>query len=59
MASMEKDRPVEKSEFMTAYDDAGFKSDEEKNRDYAGAVAKTDPAEIRLVRKLDSRILVR
>lgn len=27
------------------------------NRDYAGAVAKTDPAEIRLVRKLDMRIL--
>ena len=27
------------------------------NRDYAGAAAKTDPAEIRLVRKLDYRIL--
>tara|TARA_R110002060_G_scaffold73098_2_gene81865 strand:+ start:462 stop:692 length:231 start_codon:yes stop_codon:yes gene_type:complete len=27
------------------------------NRDYAGAAAKTDPAEIKLVRKLDSRIL--
>lgn len=28
-----------------------------RNRDYAGAAAKTDPAEIRLVRKLDMRIL--
>lgn len=28
------------------------------NRDYAGAAAKTDPAEIRLVRKLDRRIMV-
>jgi len=27
------------------------------NRDYAGAVAKSDPAEIALVRKLDYRIL--
>jgi hypothetical protein len=27
------------------------------NRDYAGAAAKTDPAEIKLVRKLDYRIL--
>lgn len=26
-------------------------------RDYAGAAAKTDPAEIKLVRKLDTRIL--
>jgi len=26
-------------------------------RDYAGAAAKTDPAEIRLVKKLDRRIL--
>lgn len=29
------------------------------NRDYAGAVGKTDPEEIRLVRKLDIRIMVR
>lgn len=29
-----------------------------QNRDYAGAVAKTDPNEIRLVRKLDRRIMV-
>ncbi|EEH47154.2 uncharacterized protein PADG_03252 [Paracoccidioides brasiliensis Pb18] len=28
-----------------------------ENRDYAGAVAKTDPVEIRLVRKLDYRIM--
>ena len=28
-------------------------------RDYAGAQAKTDPKEIRLVRKLDFRIMVR
>ena len=27
--------------------------------DYAGAVAKTDPVEIKLVRKLDWRIMVR
>ena len=27
-------------------------------RDYTGAVAKTDPAEIKLVRKLDYRIMV-
>ena len=27
-------------------------------RDYAGAVAKSNPAEIRLVRKLDMRIMV-
>jgi len=31
--------------------------DGKPNRDYAGAAAKTDPAEIRLVRKLDRRIL--
>lgn len=30
-----------------------------QNRDYAGAAAKTDPREIRLVRKLDRRIMVR
>lgn len=29
----------------------------EQKRDYAGAAAKTDPEEIRLVRKLDYRIL--
>lgn len=29
-----------------------------KHRDYAGAVAKTDPKEIALVRKLDYRIMV-
>ncbi len=28
------------------------------NRDYAGAQAKSNPAEIRLVRKLDLRIMV-
>ena len=28
------------------------------SRDYAGAQAKTNPAEIRLVRKLDYRIMV-
>ncbi|KAK2789679.1 hypothetical protein FQN53_001435 [Emmonsiellopsis sp. PD_33] len=28
-----------------------------ENRDYAGAIAKTDPVEIRLVRKLDYRIM--
>ena len=32
-------------------------NEKSKNRDYAGAAAKTDPAEIRLVRKLDRRIL--
>ena len=31
---------------------------EETVGDYAGAVAKTDPVEIRLVRKLDWRIMV-
>ena len=30
---------------------------DDANRDYAGAAAKTDPAEIALVRKLDYRIL--
>ncbi|KAI1961431.1 hypothetical protein LOZ58_003285 [Ophidiomyces ophidiicola] len=30
----------------------------EQKRDYAGAVEKTDPEEIRLVRKLDYRIMV-
>ncbi|KAI2003415.1 hypothetical protein LOZ51_000493 [Ophidiomyces ophidiicola] len=29
----------------------------EQKRDYAGAVEKTDPEEIRLVRKLDYRIM--
>jgi hypothetical protein len=32
--------------------------DAQKDGDYAGAVAKTDPIEIRLVRKLDYRIMV-
>lgn len=31
--------------------------EKDTNRDYAGASAKTDPAEIALVRKLDYRIL--
>lgn len=31
---------------------------QQKDRDYAGAVAKTDPKEIKLVRKLDFRIMV-
>ncbi|EEP77549.1 conserved hypothetical protein [Uncinocarpus reesii 1704] len=30
---------------------------QQKNRDYAGAAAKTDPKEIKLVRKLDRRIM--
>jgi hypothetical protein len=30
----------------------------QKDGDYAGAVAKTDPVEIKLVRKLDYRIMV-
>ncbi|KAL5345470.1 hypothetical protein ACLOAV_009843 [Pseudogymnoascus australis] len=32
-------------------------NEKDTNRDYAGAAAKTDPAEIKLVRKLDYRIL--
>lgn len=34
-----------------------FREKDTANRDYAGAAAKSDPAEIRLVRKLDFRIL--
>jgi hypothetical protein len=32
---------------------------EEKNADYTGAEAKTDPDEIALVRKIDWRLMVR
>ncbi|PVH76884.1 MFS general substrate transporter [Cadophora sp. DSE1049] len=44
---------IEQVEQQPVFED--FKG--ETNRDYAGAAAKTDPAEIKLVRKLDMRIL--
>jgi hypothetical protein len=43
-----------------AVDDMGGKCIlEDKKRDYTDVAAKTDPEEIRLVRKLDWRVMVR
>ena len=55
-SDLEKDMPLH-------VDDVGaFEKDSRSNAlptgaDYSGAVAKTDPAEIALVRKLDMRIM--
>lgn len=46
---------VERLEKVDTKEEFGEK--DATNRDYAGAAAKSDPAEIRLVRKLDFRIL--
>ena len=50
---LEKDAPevIEKHEFFE-------KPDAEIQGDHTGAVAKTDPEEIRLVRKIDWRLMV-
>ncbi|EDN10725.1 MFS transporter [Histoplasma capsulatum] len=45
------------SEDKMAHSEAVPEKDVAVNRDYAGAAPKTDPAEIRLVRKLDFRII--
>lgn len=57
----EKDAVVsaDTSEEKMAHSEAVPEKDVAVNRDYAGAAPKTDPAEIRLVRKLDFRIMVR
>ena len=60
---MEKDTiesaitPVEGAHFTQQSTDTEKQGDGAR-RDYAGAQAKSDPAEIRLVRKLDIRIMV-
>lgn len=60
---MVKTSPLEKDhvEFSSIVSknnqDVGIESIEPKG-DYSGAAQKTDPVEIRLVRKLDRRILV-
>jgi hypothetical protein len=49
--AMEKDLPI------TADVDTLGKADQGVKLDYSGAAKKTDPAEIKLVRKLDIRIM--
>jgi hypothetical protein len=55
------DRPtVDIEKTISAQHDDGLKPDlAQAGGDYSGAVAKSDPAEIRLVRKLDFWIMVR
>ncbi|PGH03702.1 hypothetical protein AJ79_07284 [Helicocarpus griseus UAMH5409] len=45
------------SKKVVAHSETMAEKGDVENRDYAGAVAKTDPVEIRLVRKLDYRIM--
>jgi len=51
---------AQESPILTGLKDERLVQDEQggPRRDYAGAQKKTDPAEIRLVRKLDSGIMV-
>ena len=42
---------------VVSLDDERKQPDQERTGDYSGAVAKTDPREIALVRKLDWRIM--
>jgi hypothetical protein len=56
---MEPSKDVAKVEEVVQPEVQATKEDVvEGNRDYAGAQAKTDPVEIRLVRKMDLRIMV-
>ena len=48
---------IEHDKKVNDHEDFGNEKTIFENRDYAGAVAKSDPAEIKLVRKLDYRIL--
>lgn len=41
----------------TIYDDEKYPDEKAVNTDYSGATKKTDPAEIKLVKKLDYRIM--
>jgi hypothetical protein len=56
-----RDHDVEKNTSLQVDDistsEKDLKTSDAKGGDYSGAVAKTDPAEIALVRKLDMRIM--
>jgi hypothetical protein len=55
-----RDEPLATEKRDEAFVEDARSVDEKAQRnhgDYSGAVAKTDPAEIRLVRKLDRRIM--
>jgi hypothetical protein len=53
---LEKDMPLHVDDVETFDKDSGSNA-LPTGADYSGAVAKTDPAEIALVRKLDMRIM--
>lgn len=54
-ADLEKDKPLQVDD-VEAFDDDKVKAQPD-GADYSGAIAKTDPVEIALVRKLDYRIM--
>jgi len=54
--TVEKDTTLQYNDIETASQD-GKAAHDVRGGDYSGAVAKTDPAEIALVKKLDSRIM--
>lgn len=54
--AVEKDTTLQYNDIETASHD-GKPAQQVEAGDYSGAVAKTDPAEIALVRRLDSRIM--
>lgn len=53
--------PTTKPDTKTSFSEVEFKEgsrlEAREDADYSGAVAKTDPAEIKLVKKLDWRIM--
>lgn len=55
-ADLEKDRPLQVDD-VEALEDNEKPENQPDGADYSGAVAKTDPVEIALVRKLDYRIM--
>ena len=53
-----EERPGDDAKVDVLHDDGVKKNANTVQGDYSGAVAKSDPAEIALVRKLDTRIMV-
>jgi hypothetical protein len=50
---------LEETKALPIEDGNGIRESQDTRRDYTGATAKKNPAEIKLVRKLDARIMVR
>lgn len=58
MEPQHQSEEIRKSTEKQSFEQVDYAKPENVQRDYSGAAAKTDPAEIALVRKLDWNILV-